>query len=121
MSTIGKVGAVVVGSLLIAMATDGARTAKQKKELQQMDPARYERAVDRVNDQLIKTSTLEDFSYNRPIERNFWNAEYENVKDSLSRLKKSKFVDSLQENMQLDGFVKKSYSNINLSKVAKIK
>ena len=120
MSTIGKVGAVVVGSLLIAMATDGARTAKQKKELQQMDPARYERAFYRVSKQLIKTSTLEDFSYNRPIERNFWNNEYKAVKDSLQALKANDgFVDSLQRSMHLDRLVMKSC--LDVSKKIKVR
>lgn len=113
MSIVSKIGVAVTGSMLVAMVLDGAHTVKQKKELQQLDPARYERAVVKVNNQLVTASTLEDFSYNRPIERNFWNSEYKAVKDSLQALKANDgFVDSLQRGMHLDGLVMKSYLDI---------
>lgn len=120
MSTIGKIGAAIVGGVLIAMALDASHTARQKKELQQMDSARYEKAVERINEKLIKASTLEDFSYNRPIERNFWNNEYKAVKDSLQTLKANDgFVDSLQRSMHLDGLVRKSC--LDVSKKIKVR
>ena len=108
MAKVGNiVGGVVIGALLAAMVFDGARTQRQKKELSQLDPERYERAEKRISKEMIPTSTLEDANFNTINKRDFWNNEYKAVKDSLRREKIKTFVDSLENNMRFDGISKK--------------
>lgn len=109
MAKVGNiVGGVVIGALLAAMVFDGARTQRQKKELSQLDPERYERAEKRISKEMIPTSTLEDANFNTINKRDFWNNEYKAVKDSLRREKIKTFVDSLENNMRFDGISKKA-------------
>lgn len=104
----GIIAGVFIGATLVSMVLDASRTERQKKELQQLDPERYEMAEKRISKEMIPTSTLEDASFNTTIKRNFWNNEYKAVKDSLRRENIKAFADSLENNMKLDGISKKA-------------
>ena len=109
MAKVGDIiGGVLIGATLVGMVLDGPRTERQKKELQQLDPERYELAEKRISGEMIPTSTLEDASFNTTNKRDFWNNEYKAVKDSLRREKIKTFVDSLENNMRFDGISKKA-------------
>ena len=109
MAKVGDIiGGVLIGATLVGMVLDGSRTERQKKELQQLDPERYERAEKRISKEMIPTSTLEDANFNTINKRDFWNNEYKAVKDSLRREKIKTFVDSLENNMRFDGISKKA-------------
>lgn len=109
MAKVGEIiGGVLIGATLVGMVLDGSRTERQKKELQQLDPERYELAEKRISGEMIPTSTLEDASFNTTNKRAFWDNEYKAVKDSLKREKVNKFIDSLQNTMTLDGISKKA-------------
>lgn len=80
----GYVGAIYYNS---------SKINEQKKEIEQIDSARYNNAVKNLEEKYIPTFHMSDFLYNNDVEKRFWSEEYKAVKDSL---KKNAAADSLK-------------------------
>lgn len=85
-----KVGPIVFSTFIAlffgAMIKDKADIDKQKREIAEIDSARYENACKRVESQFVTTVDWVDFNQNACVERNFWKDEYKAVKDSVQAL-----------------------------------
>lgn len=107
MSKVGKLAITLffAGGFTM-MGVDIANVAKHKKELQQLDPQRYENAQTILNSKLIEVNSIQDAKRNATMTREFWRNEYQAVQDSLSRVNKN---DTIQKAISLDGASKKAY------------